>query len=174
MGLFLQRHDMVVGNGLHTLCKTHGLQARQSHIGPDKRNSVKGDLVISDSLIQDGKIFPATSIDVKVLNPTSISYISKAVQDPVELLREKEMEKDKKHREAEEAAGRHFVPFIITTGGMLGPRAKKFIETLSMNVPKPSFVTSRMVEREMTLKILKSLYIGNSRMICQGLRNIRK
>ena len=62
-----------------------------------------------------------TAIDFTVSCPLLPSYISEAISDGNAIFATRALEKTKKHAAGSAHRGRHFLPFVITTFGGIGP-----------------------------------------------------
>jgi hypothetical protein len=75
-----------------------------------------------------------TIVDVRVIFPKSAQHASFESLDA--LFQHHEAQKYKKYKRECDAKGFHFVPFVVTTDGAMGPAARQLIEWLAKKLQK--------------------------------------
>jgi hypothetical protein len=163
----IYRHD-TVKNGLAVIGqKALGQSAFHVYLGPyvvqpgytdcDGKQIVKrlaGDVYMRGvhSLKQD------TIIDVRVVHPDSGA--NSRFDSTTALLEHHEIAKRKKYQRDCDAKGKHFVPFVVTTDGAMGPAALKLVDSLADRLQKqwqrPKGLVRAWVRMRLSLAIARA------------------
>ena len=98
--------------------------------GKKSTNGLKGDVYLRGV----HPIKDETIVDVRVIHPDSGQNAN--YEKTEELLVNHENLKYKKYKRECDARGWHFVPFIVTTDGAMGPGARRLIENLATKLQK--------------------------------------
>ena len=98
-----------------------------------------------------------TDIDVRCFYPDAQSYASKTLK---QLFQQHAKEKTEKYKEACTEASSHFIPFITTTDGVLGPEANDLLNLLGNKLSKkwrkPKGVVMGWIRARMSIAIVKA------------------
>ena len=128
------RHNMVRDEA-GDLCE-ESLGASSFHVSYELVIGERGDGKKSD--IRARGLNPAdqmkeTDIDIRLFYPDAPSYIRKPIDS---LLQQQEKEKMVKYKDRVEAQGRLFLPFIISTDGVIGEEGRKMMGWLGSKLGK--------------------------------------
>jgi hypothetical protein len=96
-------------------------------------------------------------IDIRCTDIDAKSVLSK---DPAKVLENQEREKKKKYLGACLAQRRHFTPFVVSTDGLLGREAKRFLSTLLVvKWEKPYSHVCGYVNARMSIAIVRATHL---------------
>eukprot|EP00980_Cylindrotheca_fusiformis_P001800 scaffold408_cov71-Cylindrotheca_fusiformis.AAC.1 len=123
--------------------------------GPsDAALSARGDILIR-SMFSNGS---ETIIDVSLIHVDAPSHLS---AEPLNVLRTREKTK-KKYLKACLQQRHSFVPFVVSTDGLLGPEAqmlvKKLVADLSVRSDQPKSVVTNFIHARLGIAILRATH----------------
>jgi hypothetical protein len=99
-----------------------------------------------------------TIIDVRVLHPDSGQ--NSQFDSTAALLEHHEVAKRKKYQRDCDAKGKHFVPFVVTTDGAMGPAALKLVDALADRLQKqwqrPKGLVRAWVKMRLSLAVARA------------------